>query len=191
MAPGTVTFTLPDSRANLLYSVTDSTVETPAPAPTLTHARCSLLSHPRRSPPSSHLPSLQIRASPSRNSPVLATNVAESLRKDPSPPLRPDVNSMPSSVAYSESRALASEHGRASNATPRLGTDRKASIRDDGRSKAEDVFLNIARTDSGRRNSLGRSEFRRVSLRQSAGSVCPLTMAPSPVDPSLNIFATC
>jgi hypothetical protein len=34
---------------------------------------------------------------------------------------------------------------------------------DDARSKNEDIFLNIARSDSSRRESLGRSELRRVS----------------------------
>lgn len=34
---------------------------------------------------------------------------------------------------------------------------------DDGRPKNDDIFLNIARSDSGRRDSLGRSDFRRVS----------------------------
>ena len=35
---------------------------------------------------------------------------------------------------------------------------------DDGRPKNDDIFLNIARSDSGRRDSLGRSDFRRVSF---------------------------
>lgn len=86
-----------------------------------------------------------------------------------SPVLRPDVKrTMPSSVAYSETRTLASDHSRALNGAYRLGSDRinnnDASEIDEGRPKNEDVFLNIARTDSGRRDSLGRSDFRRVSV---------------------------
>ncbi|KAJ5574239.1 uncharacterized protein N7459_008666 [Penicillium hispanicum] len=166
--PGTVSFTLPDS----------PTGETPTPATTtLNQARRSFL-HPRRSAPSFHLPSLQIQirtASPSRDSapdPSLharlsPSNASES-RPDSSPSLRPDVKSMPSTVAYSESRTLASEHGRALNAAPRLGAENKASNMDEARPKAEDVFLNIARTDSSRRNSFGRSEFRRSRLGYSS-----------------------
>lgn len=66
---------------------------------------------------------------------------------------------MPSSVAYSETRARASDHAHSLN-----GSYRKASNMDEGQPKNEDIFLNIARTDSGRRDSLGRSDFRRVSL---------------------------
>ncbi|KAJ5684310.1 uncharacterized protein N7477_000655 [Penicillium maclennaniae] len=68
---------------------------------------------------------------------------------------------MPSSVAYSETRALP-DHGRSLNGSYRLGADRVDM--DDGRPKNDDIFLNIARSDSGRRDSLGRSDFRR-SLR--------------------------
>lgn len=69
---------------------------------------------------------------------------------------------MPSSVAYSETRALPSDHGRSMNGSYRLGVDRISNM-DDGRPKNDDIFLNIARSDSGRRDSLGRSDFRRVS----------------------------
>lgn len=85
---------------------------------------------------------------------------------------------MPSSVAYSETRALANDHGRALNGAHRLGAESKTPLAE-GRPKNEDIFLNIARTDSGRRDSLGRSDFRRVSLV----SPGPWTMAlpiPSP-----------
>lgn len=37
---------------------------------------------------------------------------------------------------------------------------------DDTRSRNEDIFLNIARSDSGRRDSLNRSEFRRVGKKK-------------------------
>jgi hypothetical protein len=69
---------------------------------------------------------------------------------------------MPSSVAYSETRALPSDHARSLNGSYRLA-DRVPNM-DDGRPKNDDIFLNIARSDSGRRDSLGRSDFRRVSF---------------------------
>ncbi|KAJ5137498.1 hypothetical protein N7526_003731 [Penicillium atrosanguineum] len=68
---------------------------------------------------------------------------------------------MSSSVAYSETRALP-DHGRSLNGSYRLGADRVNM--DDGRPKNDDIFLNIARSDSGRRDSLGRSDFRRSRL---------------------------
>lgn len=71
---------------------------------------------------------------------------------------------MPSSVAYSETRTLAKDHGRALNSSYRLGPEYNGPDMDENRPKNEDIFLNIARTDSGRRDSLGRSEVRRVSL---------------------------
>lgn len=73
---------------------------------------------------------------------------------------------MPSSVAYSETRTLANDNNtRALNGSYRLGRDplETAPPRTDESRKNEDIFLNIARTDSGRRDSLGRSDFRRVS----------------------------
>jgi hypothetical protein len=74
-----------------------------------------------------------------------------SKRQQDDPQDRPDVKrTMPSSVAYS----------RTENAL-RLGPDKSPTM--DSRPKNEDVFLNIARTDSGRRDSIGRSDFRRVS----------------------------
>lgn len=79
--------------------------------------------------------------------------------------LRPHVNStMPSSVAYSETRTLPSGLGRSLNAAPRFTeSDSSPLYLDEGRPKNDDIFLNIARTDSVRRDSLGRSDFRRVS----------------------------
>lgn len=170
-----------------------TTGETPVPdtLDSLTPKRSSLLhrSHQsRRSVPSFRIPSLQnltaaasastpastSKSSANRNSaPVVAfsPNVSSGPnagrpQQDPlSPVLRPDVKStMPSSVAYSETRTLASDHGRAVNGAYRLGShNNNIPEMDDGRPKNEDVFLNIARTDSGRRDSLGRSDFRRVS----------------------------
>lgn len=70
---------------------------------------------------------------------------------------------MPSSVAYSEAQALPSDNGRSLNGSYRLGAARVPNM-DDGHPKNDDIFLNIARSDSGRRDSLGRSDFRRVSF---------------------------
>lgn len=71
---------------------------------------------------------------------------------------------MPSSVAYSETRTRASDHGRSLNSSYRLGPEHNGLDMDENRPKTEDIFLNIARTDSGHHDFLGRSEFRRVSL---------------------------
>lgn len=138
----------------------------------------SLLHRSRRSVPS-FLPSLQHLTAPAPAPSNLDSatvdailpltpvdpNVTERPRQHPSCALRPDVKStMPSSVAYSETRTLASDHGRSLNGSYRLGAENKGPDMDEGRPKNEDIFLNIARTDSGRRDSLGRSDFRRVSL---------------------------
>ena len=74
---------------------------------------------------------------------------------------RPHVKiAMPSSLAYSGTRSF-NENARSLNLNPRLGSD--DTPMDESRPKNEDVFLNIARADSGRRDSIGRSDFRRVS----------------------------
>lgn len=79
----------------------------------------------------------------------------------------PDVKRrMPSSTAtFTQGRSYANENG-----TPAKGIERysqrdglRSSIADESRSKNEDIFLNIARSDSGHRESLGRPDFRRVS----------------------------
>ncbi|KAL4921022.1 hypothetical protein BDW62DRAFT_175775, partial [Aspergillus aurantiobrunneus] len=77
---------------------------------------------------------------------------------------------MPSSTAtFAQGRSYADENG-----TPVKGGERfsqqdgfRSSIADETRSRNEDIFLNIARSDSGRRESLGRSELRRSRLRMS------------------------
>ncbi|KAL4906618.1 hypothetical protein BDW74DRAFT_150823 [Aspergillus multicolor] len=62
---------------------------------------------------------------------------------------------MPSSTAtFTQGRSYADENGAAAKA-------------DEGPSRNEDIFLNIARSDSNRRESLGRSELRRSRLRKS------------------------
>ncbi|KAJ5997001.1 hypothetical protein N7522_008661 [Penicillium canescens] len=107
----------------------------------------SLLNRARRSVLSFNSPSPQ------------APHVSKRQQDDPQD--RPDVKrTMPSSVAYS----------RTENAL-RLGTDKSPTM--DSRPKNEDVFLNIARTDSGRRDSIGRSDFRRSRLGYSGQSLRP------------------
>lgn len=138
-------------------SPTSASGETPGDTVTPKTKR-SLLPRPRRSVPS-FLPSLQS----SRNF-ISAATPTDTLTPNAEPILaRPDVKSMPSSVAYSETLALPSDHGRSLNGSYRLGADRVPNM-DDGRPKNDDIFLNIARSDSGRRDSLGRSDFRRVSF---------------------------
>ncbi|KAL4749691.1 hypothetical protein BDW72DRAFT_130663 [Aspergillus terricola var. indicus] len=68
----------------------------------------------------------------------------------------PDVKRrMPSSTAtFVQGRSYADENGAAAKI-------------DESRSRNEDIFLNIARSDSSRRESLGRSELRRSRLRMS------------------------
>lgn len=134
------------------------------------HSR-SLLHRSRRSVPS-FLPSLQhLTTLP----PLTASfpNVAERHSSEqPCRTPRPDVKStMPSSVAYSATRNLASDHDRNLNGSYRLAAENMSPEIDDGRSKNnEDIFLNIARSDS-----LGRSDFRRVSY-----SVHPVAMLAPP-----------
>lgn len=121
----------------------------------------SLLHRSRRSVPS-FLPSLQHLTI----SPASDPNVAERHPPEHLYHTRPDVKStMPSSVAYSATRNLASDHDRNLNGSYRLAAENMSPELDEGRPKNnEDIFLNIARTDSGYRDSLGRSDFRRVSL---------------------------
>jgi hypothetical protein len=85
-------------------------------------------------------------------------------------PDRPDVKrTMPSSLAYSGRNRNENAPSLNTNGTP--GTDNK-SLMDEGRPKNEDIFLNIARDPdhrgSGHRDSIGRSDFRRVSLHYRA-----------------------
>ncbi|KAJ5294484.1 hypothetical protein PENANT_c006G11697 [Penicillium antarcticum] len=111
----------------------------------------SLLNRARRSVLSFNSPSPQ------------APNVSKRQQDDPQD--RPDVKrAMPSSVAYS----------RTENAL-RLGPETM------DRPKNEDVFLNIARTDSGRRDSIGRSDFRRSRLGYPSQSLrSPTEQTPTP-----------
>ncbi|RAL07491.1 putative LPXTG-motif cell wall anchor domain protein [Aspergillus homomorphus CBS 101889] len=88
----------------------------------------------------------------------------------------PDVNKrMPaSSVAYTQGRTLVDEDSRNADGLDRYsqsGDGNKTPVADDTRTKNEDIFLNIARSDSGRRDSLGRSDLRRSRFRMSGSGL--------------------
>ncbi|KAJ5239440.1 hypothetical protein N7468_004059 [Penicillium chermesinum] len=129
------------------------------PLGSLTPQRRSL-TQSRRSVPSLRSPSLQTQTPSAANR---APKVSPNALKRPHPHSRgPDAKrAMPSSVAYSETRTLPSGHSRSLNG-PRL--ESRAATIDDGRPKNDDIFLNIARSDSRRRDSVGRSDFRRSRL---------------------------
>jgi hypothetical protein len=73
---------------------------------------------------------------------------------------------MPVSTAtYVQGSPLANERDRALHSTEQTDQEDGTTtpLAEDSKSKNEDIFLNIARSDSKRRDSLGRSELRRVS----------------------------
>ncbi|CDM33538.1 hypothetical protein DTO013E5_7395 [Penicillium roqueforti] len=142
--------------------------------PDLTTKR-SLLHRARRSVLSFSSPSPQASESP---------YASKRRRQDELHQDRPDVKrAMPSSLAYSGATRTLNENNRSHNGSLN-GTHRGAedkSSGDEGRPKNEDVFLNIARTDSGRRDSIGRSDFRRSRLGYSSQSLrSPTEQTPSP-----------
>lgn len=124
--------------------------------PNLTTKR-SLLHRARRSVLSFSSPSPQASESP---------HASKRPRQDELYQDRPDVKkTMPSSLAYSGATRTLNDNARSLNGSlnsTHRGIEDKSSM-DEGRPKNEDVFLNIARADSGRRDSIGRSDFRRVS----------------------------
>ncbi|KAL2810417.1 hypothetical protein BJX63DRAFT_402238, partial [Aspergillus granulosus] len=83
----------------------------------------------------------------------------------------PDVKRrMPSSTTtFVQGRSYIDENGPAVKRVERYSHQDglRNSITDESRTKNEDIFLNIARSDSGRRESLGRSELRRSRFRMS------------------------
>ena len=104
-----------------------------------------------------------------RQSALIAHQTARSLAKD----------IMPSStLTYSHSRSSFAADNKSRGAINGVGSGKQSQLppppshenntngttphADDSRSRNEDLFLNIARSDSGRRDSLTRSEFRRV-----------------------------
>jgi hypothetical protein len=146
---------VPHSRSLSLHTRFDGPTGDETPLTT----KRSLLHRARRSVLSFSSPSPQAFDSPASNAP-----------KRPSQDVshRPDVKrTMPSSLAYSGASATRTlnENARLYNGSlsgSRPGFEDLSSM-DEGRPKNEDVFLNIARTDYGRRDSMGRSDFRRVS----------------------------
>ncbi|RHZ74930.1 hypothetical protein CDV55_108762 [Aspergillus turcosus] len=84
-----------------------------------------------------------------------------------------DVNRrMPVSTAtYVQGSPLANERDRAIHSTEQIDQEdgTRTPLAEDSKSKNEDIFLNIARSDSKRRDSLGRSELRRSRLGLSGG----------------------
>ncbi|RAL00646.1 putative LPXTG-motif cell wall anchor domain protein [Aspergillus ibericus CBS 121593] len=174
--------------------------DTPAePDPTPTPQRTFLYDSPRRSVPNFHLSHLRDQTglesqppSPRRalekdsdaalpldahsTARVLSPNATKRRKSSLyAQQTTPDVNRiMPSStVTYAQGRTLADERNRAVNGLDRYsqGDGNRTPVADDFRSKNEDVFLNIARSDSGRRESLGRSELRRSRFRMSGSGL--------------------
>lgn len=170
-------------RKRALTSAYSSTIETPPVPDPSSSSYSRLYDRPRRSAPNLNL-SLSSVPTPSRSSPLspistvnkknrasansdsvsspLSPNApkrSESSRHIAHQAVRPDVKSaMPSTVSYVENSPRAmngvvkgQEEGSATPSTT------------DARSRNEDIFLNLARSDSSRRESLGRSELRRVS----------------------------
>lgn len=77
--------------------------------------------------------------------------------------VRPDVKStMPSTVTYDDDRTLTGRTIRTVNGPDKAQDGGASTPTGDAKFKNEDVFLNIARSDSDRRGSVGRSDFRRV-----------------------------
>ncbi|KAF7166787.1 hypothetical protein CNMCM6106_002485 [Aspergillus hiratsukae] len=77
---------------------------------------------------------------------------------------------MPVSTAtYVQGSPLANERDRANHSIDDQEDGTRTPLAEDSKSKNEDIFLNIARSDSKRRDSLGRSELRRSRLGLSGG----------------------
>ncbi|PYH95536.1 hypothetical protein BO71DRAFT_322895 [Aspergillus ellipticus CBS 707.79] len=211
--------------SHLSSSVLNSSDDTPAdsdPAPS--PQRTFSYDSPRRSVPSFHLshlrhqtaleshPPLPRRALEKDDDSALPLDVDSAARVlSPNATKRrksslyaqqtiPDVNRrMPSStVAYAQGRSLADERSRAVNGGDRYaqGDGNRTPVADDFRTKSEDVFLNIARSDSSaRRESFGRSELRRsrfrmsgAGLRSPTSRVTATEQTPSPEQLRLNTY---
>ncbi|KAL2849518.1 hypothetical protein BJY01DRAFT_210788, partial [Aspergillus pseudoustus] len=81
---------------------------------------------------------------------------------------------MPSSTTtFVQGRSYIDENGPAVKGVGRYSHQDglRSPIADESRAKNEDVFLNIARSDSDRRESLGRSELRRSRFRMSGNGL--------------------
>ncbi|OJI82161.1 hypothetical protein ASPTUDRAFT_757130 [Aspergillus tubingensis CBS 134.48] len=191
----------------------------PGPDPSPTPQRTFLYDSPRRSVPNFHMSHLRDQAllnsqppSPRRalekdsdaarpldaNSTVRVLSPNATKRRKSSLYAEQSISDvksvMPSStVTYSQGRLLADERNRAMNGLDRQGDGNRTPVADDFRSKNEDVFLNIARSDSDRRESLGRSELRRSRFRMSGSALRSPTsrvaeQTPSPEQLRLNTY---
>ncbi|PLB33212.1 putative LPXTG-motif cell wall anchor domain protein [Aspergillus candidus] len=120
-------------------------------------------SDPDRAPPPDSRPTVR----------VLSPNATKRRKQSFYASQTPDVKRrMPSStLSYSQGRPQAGD--RAVNGFDKYGSQdgNVTPIADDTRSKNDDIFLNIARTDTERRDSIGRSDFRRSRFRMSGSSL--------------------
>lgn len=175
-------------RKRALTSHLPQTIETPSvPDPPSSHSYAPLYDRPRRSNPnlSLNLSSIPTRSSASPLSPISPAKKKSrdsTVPDSPSSPSSPnaprrtrsshiaqqarsDVKSaMPSTTTYVQSSPLASQGNHATNGLEKGQEDGYTTPNTtDAKSGNEDIFLNIARTDSGRRGSVGRPELQRVS----------------------------
>ncbi|KAJ5550885.1 hypothetical protein N7461_005583 [Penicillium sp. DV-2018c] len=162
----------PHSRSLSLHARFDGPTGDETPLTT----KRSLLHRARRSILSFSSPSPQAFDSPASNAPK---------RPIQDESHRPDVKrTMPSSLAYSGASATRTLNENAHSYNASLRGSRPGfedlSSGDEGRPKNEDVFLNIARTDYGRRDSMGRSDFRRSRLGYSSQSLRSPTSEQTP-----------
>ncbi|RAH41458.1 putative LPXTG-motif cell wall anchor domain protein [Aspergillus brunneoviolaceus CBS 621.78] len=187
------------SAANASVQNGDDTHPGPDPTPT-PQQRTILYDRPRRSVPNFHLsqvrdpagfgyrptsPRRAVENEPDSAPPLDAPSTVRAT--NPNAPKRrksslydqqsiPDVNDRmsASSVVYAQGRTPADERSRGVDGFDRYsqsGDGNKTPVADDTRAKNEDIFLNIARSDSGRRDSFGRSELRRSRFRMSGSGL--------------------
>ena len=169
-------------RKRALTANHSSTIETPSPESS-SPSYVSLHDRSRRSVSNFGLPNIPARFSSSQPlSPALKKNRNSAYSDGANSPLspnapqprepsvhiaqqavRPDVKAtMPSTVTDVEDRTLTGQSNHALNGVDKGQEQGPGTPTADARSKNEDVFLNIARSDSVRRESLGRLEPRRV-----------------------------
>ena len=130
----------------------------------------SLSNIPSRSTSSQPLPSALKKNRNSANSDWASSPLSPNAPQPREPPVhiaqqavRPDVKAtMPSTVTYVENRTLTGQNNGVLNGVDKGQGEGPGTPTPDTKSKNEDIFLNIARSDSVRRESLGRSEPRRV-----------------------------
>ncbi|RJE17894.1 hypothetical protein PHISCL_09770 [Aspergillus sclerotialis] len=190
-------------RKRALTAHHSSTIETPSPESS-SPSYVSLYDRSRRSVPSLGLSNITARFPSSQPlSPALKKNRTSVYSDGANSPLspnapqprersvhiaqqavRPDVKAtMPSTVTDVEDRTLTGQSNHALNGVDKDQEQGPGTPTADARSKNEDIFLNIAKSDSVRRESLGRLEPRRSRYRFSNHSLRSPTSAeqtPSP-----------